>query len=398
MRITSLETIQHPDYRNIIWVLVGTDAGLTGLGETFRGADAVAACLLGDVADAVLGQDAREIDRISKLLTEPYVGFRGSGAEMRAASAIDIALWDLAGKRLGAPVVDLLGGRSRPSIRTYNTCAGYTYNKSGGRRAVTGAETSDDEGAYEDQKAFMTDAGKLAKSLLSENIAAMKIWPFDPPAARNGGTAVSLADIEQALVPFRQIRDAVGEAMDIMVEMHSMWDVPSAIRIAEALKPFRPVWIEDPVKMLNPRALRAVREAGVPVCGSETLATRPVFLEFLNAGALDHVMLDVSWCGGLSEAKKITTLAEAFQRPVAPHDCTGPVVWMASTHLSLNAPNASWQESVRAYYSSWYRDLVTALPVVKEGALSVSDAPGLGMELSPALLARPDLIRRRRTL
>ncbi len=398
MRITSLETIQHPDYRNILWLLVGTEDGLTGLGETFRGADAVAACLLSDVADAVLGQDARGIDRISKLLTEPYVGFRGSGAETRAASALDIALWDLAGKRLGAPVVDLLGGRSRASIRTYNTCAGYTYNKSGFRRAVTGAEGSADEGPYEDQKAFMTDAGKLAKSLLAQGIGAMKIWPFDPAASRNGGTAVSLADIEAALVPFRQIREAVGEAMDVMVEMHSMWDVPSAIRIAEALKPFRPVWIEDPVKMMSPPALRAVREAGVPVCASETLATRPVFLEYLNAGAVDHVMLDVSWCGGLSEAKKIATLAEAFQRPVAPHDCTGPVVWMASTHLSLNAPNAAWQESVRAYYDGWYRDLVTALPTVSDGALSVSDAPGLGMELSPGLLARPDLIRRRRTL
>ncbi len=346
----------------------------------------------------MLGQDARGIDRISKLLTEPYVGFRGSGAETRAASALDIALWDLAGKRLGAPVVDLLGGRSRASIRTYNTCAGYTYNKSGFRRAVTGAEGSADEGPYEDQKAFMTDAGKLAKSLLAQGIGAMKIWPFDPAASRNGGTAVSLADIEAALVPFRQIREAVGEAMDVMVEMHSMWDVPSAIRIAEALKPFRPVWIEDPVKMMSPPALRAVREAGVPVCASETLATRPVFLEYLNAGAVDHVMLDVSWCGGLSEAKKIATLAEAFQRPVAPHDCTGPVVWMASTHLSLNAPNAAWQESVRAYYDGWYRDLVTALPTVSDGALSVSDAPGLGMELSPGLLARPDLIRRRRTL
>jgi L-alanine-DL-glutamate epimerase-like enolase superfamily enzyme len=398
MRITSLETIQHPDFRNILWLLVGTDAGLTGLGETFRGADAVAACLMSDVADAVLGQDAREIDRISKLLTEPYVGFRGSGAEMRAASALDIALWDLAGQRLGAPVVDLLGGRSRKAIRTYNTCAGYTYNKSGSRRAVTGAEASADEGPYEDQKAFMTDAGRLAKSLLAQNIAAMKIWPFDPAAARNGGAAVSLADIEAALTPFRQIRDAVGEAMDIMVEMHSMWDVPSAIRIAEALKPFRPVWIEDPVKMLSPMALRSVREAGVAVCASETLSTRPVFLDFLVAGAVDYVMLDVSWCGGLSEAKKIATLAEAFQRPVAPHDCTGPVVWMASTHLSLNAPNAAWQESVRAYYSGWYRDLVTALPVVAEGALSVSDAPGLGMRLSPGLLARPDLIRRKRTL
>lgn len=399
MRIVGIETIQHPDFRNIVWVQVTTEDGRVGLGETFRGADAVATCVLTDVADQVLGADAREIDRISKLLTEPYVGFRGSGVEMRAASAIDIALWDLAGQRQGVPVYDLLGGKSRASIRTYNTCAGYTYNKSGRQqRQVKAGEISADEGPYEDQKAFMTDAGTLAKSLLADGIGAMKIWPFDGAATRNGGTAISGVDIEQALVPFQQIRDAVGRRMDIMVEMHSMWDVPSAVRIAEALKPFDPVWIEDPIRMLSPVALARVQATGVPVCGSETLATRPVFLDFLMAGALDYVMLDVSWCGGLSEAKKIATLAEAFQRPVAPHDCTGPVVWMASTHLSLNAPNAAWQESVRAYYSSWYRGLVTTLPIVRDGAISVSEAPGLGMALSPSLLASPGLVRRGRTL
>ena len=94
---------------------------------------------------------------------------------------------------------------------------------------------------------------------------------------------------------------------------------------------------------------------GCPVCASETAATRSQFLDFLRKGAVDYVMLDVSWCGGLSEAKKIATMAEAFQRPVAPHDCTGPVVFAASIHLALNLPNAIFQESVRAYYSSWYR-------------------------------------------
>ena len=179
MRIVGIETIQHPDFRNILWVQVTTEDGRTGLGETFRGADAVATCLLSDVADQILGSDAREIDRMSKLLTEPYVGFRGSGVEMRAASAIDIALWDLAGQRQGVPVYELLGGKSRPSIRTYNTCAGYTYNKSGRQqRMVKAGEVSADEGPYEDQKAFMTDAGVLAKSLLAEGIGAMKIWPF----------------------------------------------------------------------------------------------------------------------------------------------------------------------------------------------------------------------------
>ncbi|MFP3434514.1 mandelate racemase/muconate lactonizing enzyme family protein, partial [Paraburkholderia sp. SIMBA_061] len=110
---------------------VHTDEGIVGLGETFRGANAVAAYIHSDVAPLLLGQNPLEIDRISKLLLEPYVGFRSSGVEIRAASAIDIALWDIFGKLTGQPIHQLLGGLSRQSIRTYNTCAGYTYNKSG---------------------------------------------------------------------------------------------------------------------------------------------------------------------------------------------------------------------------------------------------------------------------
>jgi L-alanine-DL-glutamate epimerase-like enolase superfamily enzyme len=106
-------------------------------------------------------------------------------------------------------------------------------------------------------------------------------------------------------------------------------------------------------------------------------------------------MLDVSWCGGLTEAKKIATLAEAFQRPVAPHDCTGPIVFAASIHLALNVPNAIFQESVRAYYSSWYRDLVTVMPRIENGHIFPFDGPGLGTELNPDLLAREETVVRR---
>jgi len=97
------------------------------------------------------------------------------------------------------------------------------------------------------------------------------------------------------------------------------------------------------------------------------------------------VMLDLSWCGGLSEARKIAAMAEAWHLPVAPHDCTGPIVLTASTHLSLNAPNALVQESVRAFYNTWYRDLVTNLPTVTNGMITIPDGPGLGTELNPDL-------------
>ena len=110
---------------------------------------------------------------------------------------------------------------------------------------------------------------------------------------------------------------------------------------------------------------------------------RGSFLDLLRTDAVGVVMLDISWCGGLSEARKIASMAEAWHLPIAPHDCTGPVVLAASTHLSLNAPNALIQESVRAFYTGWYKDAVTALPEVKNGYITVPPGPGLGLELVP---------------
>ncbi len=395
MKITAVETVQLPHLNNILWVQVHTDEGIVGLGETFRGANAVAAYIHSDIAPQLVGQNPLEIDRISKLLLEPYVGFRSSGVEIRAASAIDIALWDIFGKVTGQPIHQLLGGLSRQSIRTYNTCAGYTYNKSGSRRYI-GDTDEGTEGPYEDQLAFHRDAGALAESLLSEGITAMKIWPFDPFAVASGGNFIHAQDLDKALVPFRQIRDAVGDKMEIMVEFHSMWDLTSALTIARELKAFRPFWSEDPIKMMNPQALAVyAQKSGIAVCASETMATRAQFLDVLRADASDYVMLDISWCGGLSEAKKIATMAEAFQRPIAPHDCTGPVVFAASIHLSLNAPNAIYQESVRAYYTSWYRDLVTVMPRIENGLIYPFEGAGLGLALSEFVLEHPDVIRRK---
>src|SRR3954471_117802 len=198
MKITALETIQLPHLNNILWIRIHTDEGLIGLGETFRGADAVATYLHSEVAPTLIGRDPLEIDAISKLLTETYVGFRSSGVEMRAASAVDIALWDLSGKAIGRPIHQLLGGLSRPRVRTYNTCAGYTYNKTGARRYI-GDQDRPDEGPYEDQIAFTRDAGTLAQSLLEEGITAMKIWPFDPYAVANGGNFIHRSELDNAL-------------------------------------------------------------------------------------------------------------------------------------------------------------------------------------------------------
>ena len=398
MKITALETIRNAEFPNLLWLHVHTDEGISGLGETFFGAQAVEAYLHESVAPQLLGQDPGRIDYIARKLYG-YLGFRGSGVETRGNSAIDIALWDLWGKRTGQPVYQLLGGLTREQVRVYNTCAGYRYVRQRPVQTTDNWGLDGEEGPYEDLDAFLNRADELALSLLQQGIQAMKIWPFDHAAENNGGLHISPAELRRALEPFEKIRKAVGDKMDIMVEFHSLWNLPTACRIAEAVKPFQPYWMEDPVKMDSLSVVGEYRQrTGLPVTASETLSYRTGYKDLLEAKAVDIVMPDLSWCGGISEAKKIATMVEAHQLPVAPHDCTGPVVLTASSHLSLNAPNALLQETVRAFYTGWYKEIVTALPIIEEGYLRLEPNPGLGLELLPDFLKRNDTYRKRSEL
>ena len=398
MKITALETIRNAEFPNLLWLHTHTDEGISGLGETFFGAQAVEAYLHESVAPQLLGQDPGRIDYIARKLYG-YLGFRGSGVETRGNSAIDIALWDLWGKRTGQPVYQLLGGLTREQVRVYNTCAGYRYVRQRPVQTTDNWGLDGEEGPYEDLDAFLNRADELALSLLQQGIQAMKIWPFDHAAENNGGLHISPAELRRALEPFEKIRKAVGDKMDIMVEFHSLWNLPTACRIAEAVKPFQPYWMEDPVKMDSLSVVGEYRQrTGLPVTASETLSYRTGYKDLLEAKAVDIVMPDLSWCGGISEAKKIATMAEAHQLPVAPHDCTGPVVLTASSHLSLNAPNALLQETVRAFCNGWYKEIVTALPIIEEGYLRLEPNPGLGLELLPDFLKRNDTYRKRSEL
>ena len=394
MKITSLETIRLEEFANIVWVRLRTDEGITGLGETFMGAAAVEAYLHETVAPKLIGRDPLQIEAINRDLIG-YLGWRGAGVETRGNSAVDIALWDIFGKTLGVPVSVALGGRSRDKVRTYNTCAGYRYVRDSRAQAVANWGTGSTGGPYEDLDGFLNTADELAHSLLEQGISGMKIWPFDIAAERTHGLDISADELRTALVPFEKIRKAVGDRMDIMVEFHSLWQLPPAQRIARALAEFDTYWHEDPVRMDSLETLKAYAgHSRAMICASETLAYPHAFRDYLATGVAGVAMLDLSWCGGLSEARKIAALAEAHHIPVAPHDCTGPVVFMASCHFSLHARNTLIQESVRAFYTGWYTELVTALPVVAKGEISLADAPGLGLELLPGLEKRPDAIVR----
>lgn len=392
--IRSLRTYRLPDRPSLIWLELATDDGLVGLGETFRGAATVDTCLHEELAPWLLGRDARHIEGISRHLLTPYVGYNSSGAEVRAASAVDIALWDLAGQRQGVPIYQALGGGARPTIPVYNTCAGYAFNTNGKRRDIGATDQSD--GPYDDQVAFMRDAGTLAKSLLAEGYKAMKIWPFDIYAPASQGHLISLPDLEKGLEPFRLIREAVGNQIEVMCELHSLFGGHSALRICQALEDYDVFWVEDPLNKMDDVAGLADlrRRTRVQICGSETLGGLRPFRDLLAGDALDVVMLDLAWCGGFTEGRKIAALAQAYNRPLAPHDCTGPVTLMAGLHMALHAPTAIYQEVVRATLATWYRDIVTQLPVIEGGEAQPPVAAGLGTKLQDSFKQQPGLIVR----
>jgi L-alanine-DL-glutamate epimerase-like enolase superfamily enzyme len=392
MKITAIETIRLADRPNLLLAQVHTDEGLTGLGETSRGPATVEAQLHELVAPYLLGKNPMEIQKHSRHLMSGYLGFAASSAEVRAASVVDIALWDIFGQATNQPVSVALGGATRDRIRAYNTCAGYNYNSlSVARRSLRADEAAPQvQGPYDDQIAFVHRADELAQSLLDEGFTAMKIWPFDPYAEDNGGAFLRTQDLDRALEPWRKIRKAVGDRIEVMAEFHSLWNLQQAKQIARALEPYRPFWSEDPIKMCDVDSLAEyARSTSIPVCASETLGGMYPFRDVLANQAADIVMLDVGWCGGLTEARKIAALAESYQRPVAPHDCNGPVVWVASIHLMAHIPNALVMEVVRAYYSTWYKDVLTELPLVRDGYIHPLTGPGLGTKLLPGLLDRP---------
>ena len=319
-----------------------------------------------------------------------------TGVETRAASAVDIALWDLFGRACDQPVHQLLGGLCRGRQRVYNTCAGYGYVRSSDIMPVSTWNLDAAAGPYEDLQGFMTRADAVAESLLEQGIAAMKIWPFDPAAIENDGQSISLLQLKAALEPFERIRRAVGDRMEIMVEFHSLWNLPMAKMLGKALEPYRPTWFEDPIRMNSPQALAEyARSTDVWVCASETLGSRFAYKEYLDRDAIGVVMADLCWTGGLTEGRKIAAMADTYHRPFAPHDCVGPVGFVAGVHASFSQPNTLIQESVRAFYTGWYRELVTEMPVIRDGYVLPMEGPGLGTDLLPAVFDRADLTVRR---
>jgi len=371
MKITRIQTIQAPEWPHILWVLVHTDEGLVGLGESYKDAHAIRALLVDEFGPRfLLGRDPFAIESIWRTLFE-WGHFAGwAGAEMRAMSALDIALWDLLGQKTGQPIWRLLGGRVAERIPVYNTC-----------------------GNLGDLD-FMVNADQFARHLLDAGITGMKIWPFDEWGRKTNGQYIHPADLAKAMEPVRKIRAAVGSAMDLAMEFHGYWSLNAAVQIAHALEEYEVMWLEDMMKTFSPEAFAALaRSTRLPVALSERLLARHQFLPFLQAGSMRVVIFDVEWCGGITEAKKIASLADVYQLPVALHNYGGPVLNFASGHVAASIPNLMIMEvgvNLLALYTERY---VTCPARVDKGAYVLTETPGLGTALSEELLRRKDLIR-----
>jgi galactonate dehydratase len=402
VKITAVETIRPQIQPNLLFVRLHTDDGRIGLGEAFFGARAVEAYLHESVADVVLQTEDPTPESIAQVLT-PYLGFQGAGVELRGNAAIDLALWDLLGQAAGLPLARLLGGPVRTSVPIYNTCAGPGYIGSSTRQRSDNWGLPDDTSAverrWEDLDAFMTRPAVLARELFDEGIGGLKVWPFDRAAEATGGLTISDADLRAGLAVIEAIRSEVGLDMNLMVELHGLWSRRAATTILEALTPYRPYWVEDPMRSDAVDALQTLAASvDVPIACGETAVGRRGFGPLLRSGAIDVATVDVQWTGGLTEARKVASLADTYGIPIAPHDCTGPATLAACTHLTLASPNGLIQETVRAFLRTWYGELVEGLPEIIDGRITISSEPGHGVRLRAGLVESKKVDRQVSTL
>ncbi len=395
-RITAIETaIPSGIMTNLILVRIHTDDGRVGCGETYYTPQAIEALIHDWMAERLLGAEATDIESHWRFLYERCSAFGAPGAEMRALSAVDVALWDILGQVCGQPIWRLLGGAAQEKVRIYNTCGGPGYGvMKGGASAAPkhpGWPGYGDEGSpgpLQDNWSSIHAAGDLAEELIAEGITGMKVWPFDRYVHRSGALYLSPADIEEGMKPLREIRERVGDGIEIMIEGHAFFQLTSALRLAEALKEIRPLWLEDFLPVDNVRTMADFRRrSGLPIAASEMLLGRNAYLSLLEAQAADYVMVDPTWAGGISETRRIIDLAQAHHLPATMHDCTGPLTLFSGLHCATASTNVVFQETVRAHIRTFYGKLIDRQPVIENGHLQPPTDPGLGTSLLPELFS-----------
>lgn len=349
-----------------LFVEVKTDEGISGWGEitsTTRIANRALCAILKQVSGQIAGEDPSKIERLWHKLFRSFTYMGSRGAACECVSAVDIALWDIRGKALGLPVYELLGGPVREEISLYT---------------------------HPDQSKFTSDEAVVAEitDIVKSGHKALKFDPYPYQGDREHRDGyldgmMNRADEKKAADLTALIRKTAGPEVEILIDAHGRFDVPTAIRLCRSLEEAGNIdWFEEPVPPESYGALKQVREkVNAAISVGERAHTKWDFVRILEDKLADYIMPDVTWTGGITEMKKIATLAEAFYVPISPHDAGGPINVLAGAHVMMTVPNFYRLETSR-WDLSGYNELMHTRLDNSNGALKLPRVPGLGIELN----------------
>ena len=364
MRITALRPyVVSTPWRNLTYLFVDTDEGVSGVGEVrmLNHTDALLGYLQEAAKNHIIGADPFKIeDLVRRMMLNDFA--RVGQIAMSGISIVEMACWDIVGKALNVPVYQLLGGAVRDRIPAYAN-GWYTVERQ--------------------PEQFHAAAQKVVE----RGYRALKVDPFGA-----GFYEIGRQEKRRSVALVEAIRDAVGEDTEIFIEMHGRFNPVTAIEITQALLPYRPGWVEEPVPPDNLKALHKVAQAisatGVPVATGERLHTLYEFRELIELQAADILQADLSHFGGLLALKKLAGWADAYFMLIAPHNVCGPVATAANLHVAASTPNFKVQEHFNDFADAWIKQAVTGLPEVDaaDGCFSLPTGPGLGVTVDEKFL------------
>ncbi|MCZ2146289.1 MAG: galactonate dehydratase [Bryobacterales bacterium] len=353
IRITDIKThFLGAGGRNFCFVQVFTDQGIHGVGEAYScGPDLAVAAVIEDFKSWLVGQDPRNVEHLFNMMYN-FTRFPGGLVVNAAISGIEHALWDIAGKAAGLPVYMLLGGKCREKIRVYQSAGG------------------------EEPGAVADNARRLVEKY---GYTAIKMRP--QPAHDNSRPYNAITRGAAARV--RAVREALGPDVDIGCDVHArFFEVSRAIRLARAIEPYNPMWLEEPIRCENENVMQKLSQhVNIPLASGECNYMRHEFRKILALQALDIIQPDICLTGGLLEMKKIAAMAEAHYVMVAPHNPMGPVATAVNVHFAASTQNFFILE----YHpddASPRKDMLKEPLMVKDGYIPVPTKPGLGVELN----------------
>jgi len=392
MRIIKIETAICSNIQpNLLSLRVHTNTGVIGCGETYYAPHAVAAMIHDWMARRLLGADPLAIESHWRFFYERAANFGTKGCELRAISAIDLALWDIFGQMCDQPVWQLLGGKVHDYVPVYNSSGGPNYGaRDLGHTDPQGWPGYGDIGSENPLNDYWSVVNKpveYAQELINQGYKALKMWTLDFAAHKSrGGMYLSDEDLEIGLLPMRKIRERFGKQIELILDGHGFFQLPVALRIAEALQEIKPLWVED---IIRPDCIDTIcqfrKSAGIPVAVSEMLIGLDEYRMVLEKQGADYIMIDPTWVGGISQTKRIAQLAQVYNIPVTMHDCTGPLTLLAGLQVAFSTANVAWQETVRAHVHSMYPKLIDDEIKIDQGKINPLFRSGIGAAWLPQL-------------